>query len=112
MHTRSKTLLHKPASSLKALLTGAAVIAAVAIAGRAQATSNLCAAGECAPDLTQSPYASHDSRYSAGLQRGAGPERGLRAVELSDQDFSAFSGIGMISCTVNGTTRSDRKSVV
>jgi hypothetical protein len=108
MHTRSKTLTHKSAPLLKALITGAAAIAALAIIGRADATSNVCAAaGECARDPAQSAsYESRDFRFTAGLQRGVGPERGLRSIELSDQDFSTFSGVGMISCTVNGTTRS------
>ncbi|MGH8189333.1 MAG: hypothetical protein ACREUC_22440 [Steroidobacteraceae bacterium] len=107
MHTRSKTLTHKSASLLKALLTGAAVIAALAIAGRADANSHLCAvAGACERDPTQDPYESHDYRFATALQRGVGPEYSVRRVELSDQDFSTFSGVGMISCTVNGTTRS------
>jgi hypothetical protein len=108
MHTRSRALIHTSASLLKALLIGGgAVIAALAIASRADATSNLCdATGECARDLTESSYESQDYRFAAGLQRGVGPEYGLRSVELSDQDFSTFSGVGMISCTVDGATRS------
>src|SRR5688572_1033420 len=104
MHTRSQALIHTSASLLKALLIGgAAVIAALAIASRADATSDLCVAtGECARDLTESSHESQDYRFAAGLQRGGGPEYGLRSVELSDQDFSTFSGVGMISCTVDG----------
>jgi Trypsin-like peptidase domain len=106
MHTRPTTLARQPASLLKALLTGAAVIAAVAIAGRADANSNLCSAGACERDPARSSYESHDYRYAAALQRGVGPDRSLRRAELSDQDFSTFSGVGMISCSVDGATRS------
>ncbi len=41
-------------------------------------------------------------RYEAALQRAANPDTVVqRAVELSDQDLSAFSGVGIVACTVD-----------
>jgi hypothetical protein len=41
-------------------------------------------------------------RYEEALQRAASPDNSMRrAVELSEQDLSAFSGVGMIACTVD-----------
>lgn len=41
-------------------------------------------------------------RYEAALQRAANPDSAVqqRAVELSDQDLSAFSGVGIVACIV------------
>jgi hypothetical protein len=41
-------------------------------------------------------------RYEAALQRAASPDNSLpRPVELSEQDLSAFSGVGLLACTVD-----------
>jgi hypothetical protein len=41
-------------------------------------------------------------RYEAFLQRAANPDTAVqRAVELSDQDLSAFSGVGIVACIVD-----------
>jgi hypothetical protein len=41
-------------------------------------------------------------RYEEALQRAASPDNSMRrAVELNEQDLSAFSGVGMIACTVD-----------
>ena len=41
-------------------------------------------------------------RYEAALQRVANPDSAVqRAVELSDQDLSAFSGVGIVACIVD-----------
>jgi hypothetical protein len=41
-------------------------------------------------------------RYEAFLQRAANPDTAVqRAVELSDQDLNAFSGVGIVACNVD-----------
>jgi hypothetical protein len=41
-------------------------------------------------------------RYEAALQRVVNPDSAVqRAVELSDQDLSAFSGVGIVACIVD-----------
>ena len=41
-------------------------------------------------------------RYEAALQRAASPDNSVqRPVELSEQDLSAFSGVGLLACTVD-----------
>jgi hypothetical protein len=48
------------------------------------------------------PYADRlTDRYEAALQRAASPDNSLRPVELSEQDLSAFSGVGLLACTVD-----------
>ena len=40
-------------------------------------------------------------RYEVALQRAANPDSAVqRALELSDQDISAFSGVGIVACIV------------
>lgn len=78
MHTILRTL---------SLFAGALIVAP-AVAPRAHATSQL---EEHLAD-----------RYEEALQRAASPDNSIRrAVELSEQDLSAFSGVGMIACTVD-----------
>lgn len=41
-------------------------------------------------------------RYEAALQRAAIPDNSMRRpAELSEQDLSAFSGVGLLACTVD-----------
>jgi hypothetical protein len=92
------------------VLAGAALILGGIIAGHAKASSALCAAGECA--ISSSLEAGDDYfRFSTALP-GARGARALRNVELSDQDFSSFSGVGMIVCTLEGVSRSSTAFLV
>lgn len=78
MHTILRTL---------SLFAGALIVAP-ALVPRANATSQL---DEHLAD-----------RYEEALQRALSPDNSLRrAVELNEQDLSAFSGVGMIACTVD-----------
>ena len=78
MHTILRTL---------SILAGALVVAP-AVVPRAHATAQL---EEHLAD-----------RYEEALQRAVSPDNSMRrAVELSEQDLSAFSGVGMIACTVD-----------
>ena len=84
-------------------LAGALLVACLSIAARAEASTGLCSSGErCEVDPLQ-PYEERlADRYEAALQRAAMPDSSLRhPVELSDKDLSAYSGVGMIACSVD-----------
>jgi hypothetical protein len=103
MHTSFTTLPSRAVTLLHAaLLTGAALIAAFAFAQRADAASGLCTGGEhCEKDPLQPTEENmRAGRYEAGLQRSASSDTAMRRVELTEQDLSAFSGVGIIACTV------------
>lgn len=51
-------------------------------------------------------------RYEWALQRAEGPDSAARSTELSDQDYTAFSGVGMIVCNVDGKLRSSTAFLV
>lgn len=114
MGTKLQSLSAHSASLFKAaLLTGAIALAALATVERAQADSGLCAAGsDCGSDLLEASANKRVYRYSMALQRTSGPEGGLRRGELSDQDFSSFSGVGVVVCSVNGQSRSSNAFLV
>lgn len=88
-----------------ALQAGALALlaAAVAIADRAHASSGLCANGiVCENDrlAADTPY-----RAETALQRTARIDASARLAKLSDQDYSQFSAVGVIACSIDGTTR-------
>lgn len=102
MHTSSRTLSSKSVALLRAaLLTGAVVIAGFALAHRAHAASGLCPAGaRCAHEPREPSETGRVDRYEAALQRAGILDNAVRRMELTDQDLSAFSGVGIIACTV------------
>jgi hypothetical protein len=105
MHTAFRTL---------PLLAGLFVLAGFAVAPRADATGGLCSIGErCEADPLQ-PYEDRlTDRYEAALQRAATPDNSLRRpVELSGQDLSAFSGVGLVACTVDSGIQSSTAFLV
>jgi hypothetical protein len=90
-----------------ALLTGAVALAALATAQRAHASTGLCASGtNCEAAVLRASEDKRAYRYQTALQRTDGADAAVRHVELSDQDYSAFSGVGVIACNVDGKTRS------
>lgn len=93
-----------------ALIAGAALAAATFAADRASADAALCSTGECTAEV-QPTAAAHYFRYSTALP-GAQTVSGLHTTQLSDQDFSSFSGIGMIVCTVDGVSRASTAFLV
>jgi hypothetical protein len=95
---------------LRSLLLSAAV-AAIALAGArsAHASADLCASGESCSRNGRND----DDRYfrfstALGLQR----EGSLRRLEFSEGDYSSFSGVGLIVCTVDGKRRSSTAFLV
>jgi hypothetical protein len=92
----------------RVLLAGAALVAAGFIAERSHADVGLCSAAECTNALP-----SADDRYFRYSTAVPGSQaRGLLTTELSDQDFSSFSGVGMIVCTLDGVSRSSTAFLV
>jgi hypothetical protein len=81
------------------------LIAALCIAQRAHATSTLCATGATCESELLAAVDKRTYRYETALQRTAGSDAAVRRVELSDQDYSQFSGVGVIACSVDGQTR-------
>jgi hypothetical protein len=102
MHTTIKTLPSWAVTLLNAaLIFGAVIVAGFAVVQPADAATGLCAAGElCEHDPLQPSENRRASRYEAAMQRAAGPEASMRRVELTEQDLSAFSGVGIIACAV------------
>jgi hypothetical protein len=79
MHTVSRTL---------PFFAGLLLLAGTAVAPRANASAKL-----------QDHLA---DRYEAALQRAVSSDSSVpRPAELSDQDLSAFSGVGLVACTVD-----------
>jgi hypothetical protein len=96
-----------------ALVTGAVAAAALAHTERANAEAALCAAGaRCAKDSSQIDSDDHYFRYSVALGRITREETAHHRIELSDQDYSSFSGVGVIVCPVNGENRSSTAFLV
>jgi Trypsin-like peptidase domain len=114
MYRKAKALAADPPCLLKVVLVvGVVAIAAFALSQRAQAAAGLCAAGtDCGRDFAHPLQDQHVHRYQTALQPASGPEGALRRAELSDKDYSTFSGIGVISCTAQGETRSSTAFLV
>ena len=108
MRAKLRTL-SSPTQSRKALklalLAGAMAVAALASNQRAHADTALCSKGsQCEQDQ---PAASADRFFRFSTVHGQVPqhERSLRRTELSAQDYTSFSGVGVITCKVNGKQR-------
>jgi hypothetical protein len=99
---------------LKAFLaTGAVALACVALTPRADASAAICAKGsQCSAAVVDASRTHQSWRYATALQRTTGPDQALRRAELSDQDYSQFSGVGVIVCSANGKSRSSNAFLV
>jgi hypothetical protein len=100
-------------SALKlALVTGA--LAALALMGnqRAHADAALCGKGsDCAPDLSSPAENQHFFRFSRAHDQ-AGQHESLRRTEVTSKDYASFSGVGVISCMVDGKQRTSTAFLV
>ena len=104
----SSARLAQGAAFLRSLLLSAAV-AAIALAGArsAHASGNVCADGAA---CSTSGVRDDDRyfRFSTAIgQQTPQREGALRRVEFDDQDYSSFSGVGLMVCTVDGKRRSN-----
>jgi hypothetical protein len=95
-------------------LLGVLILAGFAVAPRADAATGLCSIGERCESDPLEPYEDRlTDRYEAALQRAATPDNSLRRpVELSGQDSSAFSGVGLVACTVDSGIQSSTAFLV
>lgn len=91
------------------LLGGAALVAAALMNTQADASSALCAGAGCVAETIDS--SDRYLRFSTALP-GARSASASHRAELSDQELSSFSGVGMIVCTVDGRTRSSTAFLV
>lgn len=89
-----------------ALLAGVVAVAALTGSQHANADAALCATGsQCGPDLPSPASDQHFFRFSTAHDQAAQHETSLRRSELSEKDYPSFSGVGVISCSVNGQQR-------
>lgn len=120
--------MHKTASPTKVLpsmdsafcfkagmFTGTLLVAALFLAGRADADNALCARGaECTPSPADA--GSNPQRrlldFTTDLQLATAAGTGIGRTELSDQESSSFSGVGAVVCTVNGKQQMATASLI
>nr|MBO2488870.1 hypothetical protein [Gammaproteobacteria bacterium] len=76
---------------------------------RADAGTALCETGRCSTGTHEQPM--RYSRLATALP-GSPFARASHESELSEQEFSSFSGVGMIVCTVDGVSRSSTAFLV
>jgi hypothetical protein len=111
LHLRADARVANRASMWKhAFWAGAALVAAALLSPRADASAALCASGTC----SSTSAADQDGNYlrlSTALP-GTHAARTPRQAELSDQELSSFSGVGMIVCTADGVSQSSTAFLV
>lgn len=95
-----------------ALLGGALAIAALANVQRADADTALCANGTtCGQDLPSPASDQHFFRFSTAHDQDS-RDNSLRRSELSAKDYPSYSGVGVISCKVDGKQRTSTAFLV
>ncbi|HEY5758314.1 MAG TPA: hypothetical protein VIU34_20950 [Steroidobacter sp.] len=101
-------------SALKlALVTGALAALALMSNQRAHADTALCGKGsECAPDLSSPASDQHFFRFSTAHDQANQHEASLRRSEVTSKDYASFSGVGVISCMVDGKQRTSTAFLV
>lgn len=101
-------------SALKlALLAGAMAAAALLGSQRADADVGLCGNGtECRPHLSSPESDQHFFRFSIAHDQAAQHDASLRRSPVSAKDYPSFSGVGVISCLVDGKQRTSTAFLV
>jgi hypothetical protein len=101
-------------SALKlALVTGALAALALMSNQRAHADTALCGKGsQCAPDLSSPASDQHFFRFSTAHDQANQHEASLRRSEVTSKDYASFSGVGVISCMVDGKQRTSTAFLV
>jgi len=108
------TLRSKAASLLEAVvLAGAVVLAILAASGQAGAAVPRCPGNsECIRHIQQPLEQQRSEHYEAALQRSTSAASLRRHTEMSAQDYSTFSGIGVIACSTEGQMRASTAFLV
>jgi hypothetical protein len=101
-------------SALKiALLAGAMAAAALVGSERAHADAAVCGTGtDCRPHLSSPASDQHFFRFSTAHNQANQQEASLRRTEVSAKDYPSFSGVGVISCMVDGKQRTSTAFLV
>jgi hypothetical protein len=101
-------------SALKlAMLVGAMAAAALMVGQKAHADTGLCAAGsECRPPLSSPASDQHFFRFSLAHDQANHLDGSLRLSAVSAKDYPSFSGVGVISCLVDGKQRTSTAFLV
>lgn len=95
-----------------ALMTGALAALALMDHQSAHADAALCGKGsQCAPDLSSPAEDQHFFRFSTAHDQGSQHDS-LRRSEVTSKDFASFSGVGVISCMVEGRQRTSTAFLV
>lgn len=106
------TIVSRGFALLRSLLLSATV-AAIALAGARSAHASV---DGCVGGASCGAREAHDDdryfRFSTVLGQQSQREGALRRVEFSDQDYSSFSGVGLMVCTVDGKRRSSTAFLV
>jgi hypothetical protein len=96
-----------------ALLAGAVAAAALMGGQNARADAGLCGYGsQCGPDLSSPASERHYFRFSTALDQSNQEEGSLRRGPVSDKDYATFSGVGVISCEIEGKQRTSTAFLV
>jgi hypothetical protein len=101
-------------NALKLVLFGGVLaVAALASTQRANADSALCANGTtCGQDLPSTASDQHFFRFSTAHDQVSPHDNSLRRTELSAKDYPSYSGVGVISCMVDGKQRTSTAFLV
>jgi hypothetical protein len=101
-------------SALKlALLAGAMAAAALVGGQRADADTALCGTGnECRPHLSSPESDQHFFRFSTAHDQASQHDASLRRSVVSAKDYPSFSGVGVMSCMVDGKQRTSTAFLV
>lgn len=107
-----KTATHNAERTLSRIwlwMSSGLLAAALLISARADASTALCSTGTCSPARFEQ---AHDYLRLSTALPGTQSARASHRAELSDQELSSFSGVGMIVCTVDGNKRSSTAFLV
>lgn len=93
-------------------ILGMMLITGLLIAWQSNASTGLCANGECSAQTRDFAYerATSEAANRAALADIARAD--LRRANLSDQEYFSFSGVGAVVCTVNGQQRTSTAFLV
>jgi hypothetical protein len=114
MRARTISISVAPRRSPRRWMLGLLALAGSALyIGHSHAATGMCAEGLYCGDHA-SEYSTDDRyfRFSTAFSSATHTDRGLHPLELSDKDYSSFSGVGVIVCSVNGKPRSSTAFLV
>lgn len=104
---------HSRKSALKLALLAGAMAAAALLGQRAHADAGLCGTGtDCGPHISSPASDQHFFRFSMAHDQANQHDTSLRRSAVSAKDYPSFSGVGVISCMVDGKQRTSTAFLV